>query len=132
MTWCSEIEVHYRRIWRASTEVCASPSGPVNELQDGFAVLRIPPHGPRAMWTYATRCMSETDDEHPIELHIVSPWEAGADVVELLHAVAHFHRTATRLDLGLSVSFGRPWIGASECDHGLVSLSYLDGPKLGS
>ena len=130
MTWCREIEDHYRRVWRASPEVCASPGGPVHEMPNGFAVLRVPPHGPRAMWTYATRCMSEPDDERPIELHMVSPWEAGADVVELLYATAHFHRTATRLDLGHSVNFGRSWIGASECDHGLVSLPYLDGPEL--
>lgn len=58
-----------------------------------------------------------------------SPWESD-EVVELLVATAHYHRTAAKLSLGHSVNFGRPWIGTSKSEYGLVSLPYLDGPSL--
>ena len=32
--------------------------------------------------------------------------------------------------MGHSVNFGRPWIDGSQCDYGLISLPYLDGPDL--
>ena len=51
-------------------------------------------------------------------------------MVELLVATAHYHRTAAKLSLGHSVNFGRPWIGTSKSEYGLVSLPYLDGPSL--
>jgi len=50
--------------------------------------------------------------------------------VELLVAVAHFHRTGAPLDLAHTVNFGKAWIGNSQCEYGLVSLPYLDGPSL--
>ena len=34
------------------------------------------------------------------------------------------------LDLGHTVNFDRPWLPGSRCEYGLVSLTYLDGPKL--
>jgi len=52
------------------------------------------------------------------------------EVVELLVAMAHYHRTAAKLDLGHSVNFGRPWMANSKSEYGLVSLPYLDGPSL--
>lgn len=73
--------------------------------------------------------MSLPADDKPLELHVFSPWETD-QVVEILVATAHFHRTSTKLDVGHSVNFGRPWIGKSDCDHGLISLPYLDGPRL--
>lgn len=81
------------------------------------------------MWTYATVEMSQAEDESPIELHMFSPRRSD-EVVELLVAAAHFHRTGTPLGLWHTVNFGRPWIDESLCDHGLVSLPYLDGPAL--
>jgi hypothetical protein len=35
-----------------------------------------------------------------------------------------------RLDLNHTVNFGRPWLPESDCDHGLISLPYLDGPAV--
>lgn len=52
------------------------------------------------------------------------------DVAELLVAMAHYHRTAQPLGLDHTVNFGRPWLPDSVCDFGLISLPYLDGPKL--
>jgi len=49
---------------------------------------------------------------------------------ELLTAVAHYHRTGAKLGLGHTVNFGRPWLPDSLCTFGLISLPYIDGPKL--
>jgi hypothetical protein len=73
--------------------------------------------------------MSEERDEAPLELHLLSP-VATTEHVELLTAVAHYHRTGARLGLGHTVNFGRPWLPGSRCTHGLISLPYLDGPDL--
>jgi len=127
--WQTAIENHYADAWKAKPSVCEFAAGPIEQLPNGFAVLKFPPRGDRKMWTYATRCMSLPEDHHPLELHIFSPVETD-EVVELLFATAHFHRTSTKLDLGHTVNFGRSWIGRSECDHGLISLPYLDGPNL--
>ncbi|HYD13669.1 MAG TPA: suppressor of fused domain protein [Allosphingosinicella sp.] len=83
----------------------------------------------RNMWVYATRCMSQPEDESPVELHMFGATDA-SELVELLYMTAYFHRTAEHLDLGHSVNFGKPWLPGSDCDHGLISLPYLDGPKL--
>lgn len=123
------IRQHYEDVWGGKMEACNFVRGPIHELPADFCILRLPPHGDRRMWTYATAGMSQAEDKVPIELHMFSPQEA-EDVVELLVATAHFHRTATRLGLWHTVNFGRPWIGKSNCDHGLVSLPYLDGPVL--
>lgn len=129
MMWADIIENHYRDFWGSDPEVCEFTAGPIGQLPDDFAVLRFPPRDDRQMWTYATRCMSLPTDDNPLELHIFSPFET-IQVVELLVVTAHFHRTSTKIDVGHSVNFGRPWIGKSQCDHGLISLPYLDGPEL--
>jgi hypothetical protein len=82
-----------------------------------------------SLWTYATSCMSKQEDANPLELHMFSRHES-EEIVELLTATAHFHRTGKTLGLGHTVSFGKPWQRESLCDHGLISLPYLDGPSL--
>lgn len=129
MMWSAKIQEHYRNVWRLEPEACEFSAGPLHQLPHEFSVLKFPPHGPRAMWTYATCCMSVPSDEKPIELHMFSPHETD-EVVEILFATAHFHRTSTKLDVGHTVNFGKPWIGHSKCRYGLISLPYLDGPDL--
>jgi len=73
--------------------------------------------------------MSQRHDPNPIEVHLFAPFE-NEDIVELLVATSHYHRTGEWLSLGHSVNFGRPWWSGSRCDHGLLSLPYLDGPSL--
>jgi hypothetical protein len=51
-------------------------------------------------------------------------------IVELLVATAHYHRTGHTLNLWHTVNFGRPWLEGSACEYGLISLPYLDGPRL--
>ena len=73
--------------------------------------------------------MSQPDDDAPLELHIFSPKNSG-EPVELLVATAHYHRTGATLGLGHTVNFGKAWLDASQCEYGLISLPYLDGPSL--
>ncbi|WP_229813716.1 suppressor of fused domain protein [Novosphingobium colocasiae] len=127
--WQTNIENHYEDVWSTRGSICEFFAGPIGQLPNGFVVLKFPPHNGRKMWTYATRCMSLPDDHNPLELHIFSPFESG-EVVELLFATAHFHRTSTKLRPGDSVNFGKPWINPSECNYGLISLPYLDGKNL--
>jgi hypothetical protein len=74
--------------------------------------------------------MSQPGDEWPaMEVFIESPLET-LRIVELLNATAHYHRTGKPLGWEHTVNFGRPWLPDSKCDHGLLSLPYLDGPEL--
>lgn len=123
------IQRHYEEFWGAEMSTCAFSRGPVHQLPVDFRVLSLPPSQARFMWTYATVGMSSVSDDVPIELHIFSPSES-VDIVEMLYATAHYHRTGNRLGLGHTVNFGRAWLDGSSCDHGLVSLPYLDGPSL--
>jgi hypothetical protein len=34
------------------------------------------------------------------------------------------------MSLGHTVNFGQPWLPGSRCTFGLITLPYLDGPKL--
>lgn len=127
--YCETIVKHYESVWSVSGQRSVWMRGRRSELPLGFSVLRVPPSDQRSVWTYATVCMSEESDDDRLELHLFSPVEA-AEHVELLTATAHFHRTSTRLGLGHTINFGRPWMRGSECTHGLISLPYLDGPEL--
>lgn len=129
MNWTEAISAHYKRNWGELGEPCPFASGPIHELPQGFQVMSFPPRQGRSLWTYATYGMSRADDVEPLELHLFSP-VADNGIVELLFAVAHFHRTGSKLNLWHTVNFGRPWLGNSLCTHGLVSLPYLDGPDL--
>jgi Suppressor of fused protein (SUFU) len=129
MMWQEKIEKHYNDVWNVESEVCEFSAGSIHQLPHGFSVLKFPPHIGRDMWTYATSCMSLPEDQKPIELHMFSPHQAD-EIVELLVATAHYHRTSTKLDVGHSVNFGKPWLDGSKCEYGLISLPYLDGPKL--
>ncbi len=129
MKWFQQIQSHYEKAWGTAAEVRKLARGPVHELPRDFAVLVFAPHGNRDMWTYATCCMSNPEDSKPLELHIFSRSACEA-LIELLTVTAHFHRTGASLDLWHTVNFGRPWEGNSQCDHGLISLPYLDGPQL--
>jgi hypothetical protein len=126
--WRKAIEDHYRTAW-GDFAPCLFSAGPVSELPVDFGVLCFSPRDNRQMWTYATCGMSQPEDAAPLELHLMSPRQEGG-LVELLYATAHYHRTGSPLALGHSVNFGRPWLNASRCGHGLISLPYLDGPSL--
>ena len=123
------IRRHYAECWGVKPEVLLSQKGPISELPSEFRVLVFAPSERRKMWTYATACMSQRHDQLPVELHLFAP-HRNDDIVELLVVTSHYHRTGEWLGLGHSVNFGRPWWNGSICVHGLISLPYLDGPKL--
>jgi hypothetical protein len=129
MTTAAEIEAHYLRNWGSTGIRCLFNKGPIPDLPTGFAVLKFPPRANRQMWTFATRCMGQDGDQEPLDLHCFSATDA-APLVEMLYAVAHFHRTGSTLGLGHTVNIGRGWWEGSALEYGLVSLPYLDGPSL--
>jgi len=129
--WDRAIELHYSRNWTGGFERARWDRGPIHDLPDAFRVL-VFNHTP-GVTIHATRCMSQPQDEDRLELHLMSaptPHGPRPELVELLTIIAHFHRTGSRLGLGHTVNFGRPWLPGSSCSHGLVSLPYLDGPDL--
>jgi hypothetical protein len=120
---------HYERCWESKAERSTWKRGPAWQLPPNFQIAIFPPRLARKMWTYATAGMSQQGDAPPLELHLFSPRSAESHA-ELLTAIAHYHLTGAYLDLGHTVNFGRPWLPESKCDHGLISLPYLDGPNL--
>lgn len=127
--WSADIENHYSVAWTPRFERARPTAGPVKDLPSDFTVLVFPPYGGREMWTYATCCMSQPGDSFPIEVHMFSASQSTSHV-ELLAALAYYHRSSASLGLGHSVSFGRPWFPGSGLSYGLLSLPYLDGPAL--
>ena len=128
-TLFKEITAHYTSVWHSQFEVKKWHKGPVIDLPPTFSVLEFKPCESRKMWTYATCCMSQLADTEPLELHLFSPVQSESHI-ELLTTIAHYHRTGCALGVGHTVFFGRPWMRESQCDYGLVSLPYLDGPSL--
>jgi hypothetical protein len=133
--YASAIDAHYTREWAAPIDRVRWPKGRIHELPPDFRVLVIPRS--TEIMAYATRCMSQPEDDERLELHLFTRRGTARSVpaerdslVELLTVVAHYHRTGQRLGLGHTVNFGRPWLEGSGCSYGLISLPYLDGPDL--
>lgn len=127
--YCQWIVRHYETVWASSGRKRRWERGPIHELPSEFCVVEFSPSPSRNMWTYGTCCMSQPNDRLPVELHMFAPGASELHV-ELLTAVAHYHRTGRNIGLGDSVNFGRSWLPGSECGFGLVSLPYLDGPRI--
>jgi hypothetical protein len=128
-SYCENVREHYLDCWQAKMQEVGFNKGPISDLPNQFQVLLFEPSPKRKMWTYATQCMSQPEDEEHLEVHMFSS-DRNDGIAELLAATAHYHRTGSRLGLGHTVNFGRPWLPDSICDHGLISLPYLDGPTL--
>ena len=121
---------HYEKEWDNKSIIKYFGKGPIEDLlPQGFCVLEFPPTSKRNLWTYATCCMSTDMDINPIELHIFSSTK-NSELVELLTVIAHYHITGEKLNLNQTVNFGKPWQNNSNCNYGLISLPYLDGPKI--
>lgn len=123
------IKAHYESCWGSITTSMQWTKGPYQELPNDFHILVFAPRDPRAMWTYATCGMSSLNASVPIELHLFSPLATNSHI-ELLTVIAHYHLKESPVDVGHTVNFGRPWLPGSQCEYGLVSLPYLDGPNL--
>lgn len=104
--------------------------GPKEKLHSEFSVLEIGPNHRHNFWIYCTLGMSlgRTDD-NLIELFVYSP-KRDESLVELLTVCASYHRQKLPLNIHHTVNIGRPWLDDSICDHGFISLPYLEGEKL--
>ena len=137
------IKRHYLANWHEFTEHLVK-DGPICEVLPSFSVLEFAPSDTRNSWIYATCGMSGNYGQQGLsqrglgqrdlcqqglELFILSPTR-NAFLIQLLTAVAHYHACGNRLGEGHTVNFGCPWVEGSSCDHGLISLPYLDGPAL--
>jgi len=130
VAYARHLENHYTSIWGPLRKRERPEHDSARELPADFGVLLF--GRSNESLAYATVCMSQPSDEHRVELHVLTHNDehVSSDVVELLTIVSHLHRTAQQLDLGHTVSFGRPFTDGSACTHGLISLPYLDGPKI--
>lgn len=121
---------HYKSIWKCNDPaIYLFDKGSFDKLPYDFRVLEFPPNFGRDMWTYATCCMSQLDDYEKIEVHLFSK-SKDVGIIELLTALAYYHRNTKMIGLNHTVNFGQPWVIDSNCKYGLISLPYLDGPKL--
>lgn len=127
--YSAAIERHYVKNWGPAVHRQRLKAGPVDELPSAFEVLVF--EGIDSL-RYATKGMSQPTDDECLELHLLADSALGVrpELVELMTVVAHYHRTGARLSVGHSVNFGRPWLAGATSSFGLLSLPYLDGPKL--
>jgi hypothetical protein len=126
------LQAHYQKHWKREGTRIRLSEGPLWELPEDYCVMVFPPSVSPLKphpWIYATCGMSQGSNGEPLELFIHSPVESH-QVVDLLNMTAHFHHTGERLGWGHTVNFGKSWLPESKCDHGLISLPYLDGPRL--
>lgn len=121
---------HYEDVWSSPLGTLSSRSPRAKELPETFRVAVF--RRAERMNAYATISMSLPEDSGRLELHLLTrrTLTLNADLCELLASVTHYHRTEQRLGLGHTVNFGKPWLPGSGCTYGLISLPYLDGPKL--
>lgn len=128
MDLINSIKKHYQDNWHEFSEHEFN-KGPIHELLPEFSVLKFKPNEKRNSWTYSTCGMSGNDNEQGVELFILAPTENDF-LIELLAVIAHYHSSGNNLRLGHTINFGCPWYDGSKCDHGFISLPYLDGPVL--
>lgn len=123
---------HYSSFWGEPTGCFRWTAGPIEGVCPGFRVVRLQKSS--GVLVFATVGMSTHADRASLETHILAKPELGDDdqdsLVELLAAVAHYHVTGRRLDVGHTVDFGRGWLAKSPSSCGLLSRPYLDGPLL--
>lgn len=106
------------------------PGQSLRKLHKDFYILEIPPGKQRDMYAYCTVGMSaDRLDDNLIELFVYSPMQSES-LVELMSWCASWHRNRFPLKTNHTVNIGQPWLHSSQCDHGLISLPYLEGKKL--
>jgi hypothetical protein len=121
---------HYEQYFGVSGERLRMNKGPMEKLHKDFFILKFPPNNMHSMYCYCTVGMSvDRLDVNLIELFIYSTKESDS-LVDLLTYCASYHRMKLPLNLHHTVNIGLPWLENSICDHGFISLPYLDGEAL--
>lgn len=121
---------HYETFFGVTGKHLTLKEGPIQKLHPDFFVLEFSPNAMHSMFCYCTVGMSvDRLDDNLIELIIYSPKPDKA-LVELLTVCASYHRNGKSLNLNHTVNIGQPWLDNSKCDHGFISLPYLDGENM--
>ncbi len=124
-----QLQKHYENYFNASGNKLKWPIDPHKKMNPDFYVLEFGPNSKHKLWTYCTVGMSLEGGDNLIELFVFSP-KQDRTLVELMTLVSSFHRNDSLLDIHHTFNIGRPWLGDSKCDHGFISLPYLDGEDL--
>jgi hypothetical protein len=130
MSYHSLLRSHYEKHFNAEGSKRVWSIDPHNRSRPEFYVLEFAPGLTHQMWAYCTIGMSsDRRDNNLIEIVLYSR-KQDESLVELLTLVASYHNNSAPLNLHHTVNIGRPWLDASLCDHGFISLPYLDGESL--
>jgi hypothetical protein len=106
--------------------------GPWEELGEDFHVAtadRRKKLGAFASVTVGMGAVPERGAKNGLELYMLAPTLEERHV-ELMYVTAHYHLTGTRLAIGDTILWGKPWYPQSQCDHALITHPYVDGPSL--
>lgn len=121
---------HYENYYGVPGKRLVDTKGPIEKLNKGFILLEFPPNKRHQVFCYCSVGMSvDRQDDNLIELVIYAPKQSES-LVELLTACASHHRNVLPINLHHTVNIGQPWLDNSACDHGFISLPYLDGTEL--
>jgi hypothetical protein len=121
---------HYENFFGVKGNRLILQKGPTQKLHKDFFVLEFPHNDKHKMFCYCTVGMSADKlDDNLVELIVYSPKPDNL-LVELLTVCASYHRNGFPLNLSHTVNIGQPWLDNSKCDHGFISLPYLDGQEL--
>ncbi len=125
-----QIREHYQNFFGASIKEIFHTKGPAYKLPEGFRVLLFQKDSKTNVFT--TCGMSFGNVDNPLELHLYCStlFDQEARIAELLTIAAYFHITQETLGLNHTFNWGEPMIENSSCDHGYISLPYIEGPKL--
>jgi hypothetical protein len=128
--YTDKLRKHYEDYFGISGQRLILEKGPKDKLHPDFFVLEFKPNKRHDFWTYCTVGMSlDRQDENLIELFVHSPRQDEAQI-ELITVCASHHRNSQPLNIHHTINIGRPWLDNSLCDHGFISLPYLDGENL--
>jgi hypothetical protein len=129
-SYINELIKHYEDYYDTAGKRLILTKGPIEKLHRDFCVLEFSPNSRHRMYSYCTVGMSvDRLDNNLIELVIYS-LEPSNSMVELMTMCASFHRNREPLNVHHTVNIGQPWLNNSKCDHGFISLPYLDGQQL--
>lgn len=128
--YTDELRRHYESFYGVAGKKLTWDKGPTNKLHPDFYVLEFGPSERHQMWTYVTVGMSlDRDDNNLVELITYSK-NLDKSRVELLTLNASFHRNSEPLNLHHTVVVGQLTDFDTMCDHGFISLPYIEGEEL--
>lgn len=121
---------HYESFYGIAGNKLTWDKGPTNKLHPDFYILEFGPSKRHQMWTYATVGMSlDRNDDNLIELITYSK-NQDKSRIELLTLNASFHRNSESLNLHHTVVVGQLTDTNTTCDHGFISLPFIEGQEL--